>query len=86
MPAIDALAPPFDLVFKASSVGVIGSSLNLRMVKVEPCAVTSWPSVIWIREPSCMVASRIGSAMEMYLPARWASLGLPWLMAMATGN
>src|SRR5512133_2813043 len=55
------------------SVGVRGSSLNLRMVKVEPCAVTSWPRVIWIREPSCMVASRIGSAIEMYLPARCAS-------------
>ena len=50
------------------SVGVIGSSLNLRMVKVEPWAVTSVPSVIWIRDPSCMVASRIGSAIEMYLP------------------
>ncbi|OQA51020.1 MAG: hypothetical protein BWY45_03399 [Euryarchaeota archaeon ADurb.Bin294] len=28
------------------SVGVIGSSLNFLMVKVDPCAVTSVPSVI----------------------------------------
>ncbi len=55
------------------SVGVIGSSLNLRMVNVDPWAVTSVPRVIWIREPSCMVASRIGSAMEIYFPARCAS-------------
>jgi len=55
------------------SIGVMGTSLNLRIVNVLPLVVTSLPSVSWIREPSGMVASTMGSAMDMCLPHRWAS-------------
>ena len=55
------------------SIGVMGTSLNLRMVNVLPRVVISLPSVIWIREPSGIVASIIGSAMDICLPQRCAS-------------
>src|SRR5665648_114803 len=56
------------------SIGVNGTSLNRLMVNVEPWAVTALPSVIWIREPSGKVASTIGSATDICLPLRCASL------------
>src|SRR5919109_1480946 len=58
---------------RTRSTGEKGVSRNLRMVKVEPKEETSLDKVACRREPSRIVASRMGSAMETCLPARWAS-------------
>ena len=54
----------------SKSTGVNGSSLNRRIVNVEPLVETSLPRVITIREPSINVASRSGSAIEICFPHR----------------
>ena len=64
-----------DMVRNATmSAGEKGSSLKRRMQNEEPRVDTSRPSFITIREPSISVASSKGSATEMCLPQRWASL------------
>ena len=56
------------------SQGENGSSLNLRIQNAEPLVDTSRPSFMTILEPSINVASSNGSATEMCLPQRCASL------------
>lgn len=51
-----------------------GRGRGFGFVNVDPFVVTSVLSVIWMREPSGIVASSIGSATEMCLPHFWASL------------
>ncbi len=64
-----------DMVRNATiSAGENGSSLNRRIQNAEPRVETSRPSFITIREPSISVASSSGSATEMCLPQRCASL------------
>jgi len=82
-PAISALMPfstaihmyptiSDDMVLNSiRSGGENGSSMNFLMVNVEPFVVISVLRVICIREPSGMVASSMGSAMEMCLPHFW---------------
>ena len=63
------------MVRKATmSAGEKGSSLKRRIQNEDPRVDTSRPSFITIREPSINVASSKGSATEMCLPQRWASL------------
>ncbi len=50
------------------SGGVSGLSLNFLIVKELPLVVTSLPRVSCILEPSGIVASSSGSAMEICLP------------------
>src|SRR5205085_9565942 len=62
-----------DMVPKRTrSMGVNGTSRNLRMVNELPNVETSLAKVACRRLPSRIVASRMGSAMETCLPARWA--------------
>ena len=84
-PAINALMPfstashiyatiSDDMVWNSMrSGGENGSSLNFLIVNVDPFVVTSVLKVIWIRDPSGMVASSIGSEIEICFPHFCAS-------------